>query len=714
VARAARTAPSAVTLLIGIVVLVWSAARPKQEALSWEGLLMPYSQGEPLPGGFRVADIRRGPWNDVLIAVDRPGDTAAIDVHVLPRGRWTSVRESHSFAIGYEIPRSSATDAEREAVTEALAQAIRARDRGLPPPDAIPLRAGGGAAVLAAWFEALRGWSGLLLGASLGTVGLLLVTRSPPASVAGLVLGLIDVAFGAAGLPTGLPPTSGAWLLPAAAVLLGFSLWRRTLQARGDWPAALAIVAAAVALRLVLGPWGPMHPNGYGAHFVAAAATDPGSLIAYGPGFVEVFGPFAALAPAAPDWAVFGANATCAAFLPLLAFLLARLMGLVRTAAVAVAVLIAVDPVAIRMGATESYFPAIIVLCTAAGVALVAARGELRAGAPWRAAAAMVGAGMLLAQAARIHPAAWVPVAVTPFIALTPLTVSPGRMRFSRRRAVSAEMPTVGGSDAHRTCAPTLGTSAPLAFLASAALTGGVLIATSGGALLDVFAGMSSGRLMQPMLPSPAPLAWVAAATMAYALLAPQRRLAVPAGIVLAAWLLTRHAYGQSWIAQSSYDRFYLTVLLVAAGALAPARLWRRRWLVGAAAVLLAAVWIRYGLPIVAERTTDHLEYRWLREQLAQLPPDCRVVHLASADKRALLLPTYVGTPARAAVAIDLRQPYSIDAALAPAPCLVYVRTSLCSSAEGRPACDTIEQRLDLTSIARASFPARPSRPYHE
>jgi hypothetical protein len=53
---------------------------------------------------------------------------------------------------------------------------------------------------------------------------------------------------------------------------------------------------------------------------------------------------------------------------------------------------------------------------------------------------------------------------------------------------------------------------------------------------------------------------------------------------------------------------------------------------------------------------------------------------------------------------MDLRQPRTIEAALAPAPCLYYVHSSLCSTAEGRPECEAIERRLTLVPIARASF----------
>jgi hypothetical protein len=202
------------------------------------------------------------------------------------------------------------------------------------------------------------------------------------------------------------------------------------------------------------------------------------------------------------------------------------------------------------------------------------------------------------------------------------------------------------------------------------------------------------------------PLIWIALAAAVYAVFAPRRWLALPAGISVAAMVMTRHAFDASWIWEHSYFRLYLTLPVIAAIGCVPPALLRQRWVALAAAVLVLA-WIRFGLPIIAARTTDHLEYRWVREQLRRLPAECRVVHLASAGKRVLTLPTYVGR-SMAAVAMDLRQPRTIEAAFSPAACVYYVRSSLCSTADGRPECEAIERRLTLVPIARASFAAAP------
>ena len=143
----------ALALLIGLLALA-VPPHPFGEQPTWETLLAPYSTGAPLPHGFRVRDIRRGPDNGVVVSIRRPDDGAAVEVLVVERGRWSSVHQSESFTIDYELPRSPA--AEREVITALLADTIRARDPGLPAPDAVPLRADD-SSVLPWGLEMLRG-----------------------------------------------------------------------------------------------------------------------------------------------------------------------------------------------------------------------------------------------------------------------------------------------------------------------------------------------------------------------------------------------------------------------------------------------------------------------------------------------------------------------------------------------------------------------------
>src|SRR5438552_10165294 len=163
----------AVALVVGLAAL---SVPPQLEQSTWETLLAPYSTGAPLPGEFRIREIRRGPANDVIISVGRPGDGATVEVVVVERGRWKSPNETQSFTIDYEVPHSSA--AERDVVTRRLADAIRSRDHGLPSPDAVPLRAAD-ASVFPWWLEMLRGLRGLLFGASIVLLALIAGSGSP-------------------------------------------------------------------------------------------------------------------------------------------------------------------------------------------------------------------------------------------------------------------------------------------------------------------------------------------------------------------------------------------------------------------------------------------------------------------------------------------------------------------------------------------------------
>jgi hypothetical protein len=175
---------------------------------------------------------------------------------------------------------------------------------------------------------------------------------------------------------------------------------------------------------------------------------------------------------------------------------------------------------------------------------------------------------------------------------------------------------------------------------------------------------------------------------------------------------MTRHLYGQSWIWQQSYDRLFQTVpvLAVVGAVLTPFA--RRGWFVGALALVTILSWVRIAPPIISFRTTDHLEYRWLRDRVRKIPSQCRVVHLAAGGERGVEIPTYVRPPSSRSVALDPRRPDGYEEAFSPTPCLYYVHTSLCSSTEARERCAALEDGMKLETVTRESFPARPSSPH--
>src|SRR5690349_20359944 len=84
---------AALALAIGILALA-VPPHPFEERPTWESLLAPYGPGAPLPHGFRLHEIRRGPDNGVVVAVVGTDDAEAVEVMVVERGRWNGGRRS--------------------------------------------------------------------------------------------------------------------------------------------------------------------------------------------------------------------------------------------------------------------------------------------------------------------------------------------------------------------------------------------------------------------------------------------------------------------------------------------------------------------------------------------------------------------------------------------------------------------------------------------
>lgn len=638
---------------------------------TWQSLLAPLSSGAPLPAGFVVTEIRRGPRHDVVVAIVRPSDGATVEVHIAARGRWPDVIDTTSFGVGYESNHSTA--AERVEVTAAVAEALRKNDSGLPAPDAIPLV--GEDTNQQPWrLEALRGWRGVLLGISLVAVS------QVPFLTAGWLypaaaLAVVDVAAATYGLPIGEPQHYGDWLLPSAMLLLAGLLRGQRGRVPMGW--LLSLTLGTLGLRLGLGAWGPLHVNGMAPFWIAGAAYEPAAIAAYGPGYGEVFGRLALLAGVQADFAIFGFNACLSALSVACVFLQARLLGVGLSQSLLAGLLLAIDPASIRMAATEVYFPGIVFLCSLAGVVLLVATQQHVASL------GIVAASLLLSQAARIHPCAWGVVAIVPVILLT----QPNQRSVDRW----------------------------LFFATTVLAVVGMQIASSSSVLLDVLGNIRSGVLMlSPVRPSLWPVVATLIAAGVYCRIAPHPHIAWMAAAAFVGLLLSRHGYGQSILWQQCYDRLYLSWPVLGVAALVPNAVLQRRWLWVPGLALIALLWLLWGWPVVRSRTTDHEEYRWVREQLATVPTQCRVIYLSSVEKRGIALPAYVRPAGASTVAMHPHEPRTLDDALAPAPCLYYVHTSICASRDGRPLCDAIEMRMGLEVRSRVLLAARPSSPFLE
>ncbi|MEO8603643.1 MAG: hypothetical protein ABI629_13805, partial [bacterium] len=228
--RRGLRAAAVALVLIGAVGLAVPPRTWLGSAITWEGLLAPYTQGAPLPGGYTIAALRRGLVNEVVVDIVSPAGTPGAEVHLVPRGCWSGLRESASFTIAYETSNSPA--AQREEITAALAETVRGQDRGLPGVDAIPLRGALDARAVAAM---LRGTRGALLLFSLAVLAGLALSRSPRLAYAGLGVGSVDLLARFSGAMHGTPSCPGE---PVAIIDLGI----RALQ-------------LAWAVSIVASPW---------------------------------------------------------------------------------------------------------------------------------------------------------------------------------------------------------------------------------------------------------------------------------------------------------------------------------------------------------------------------------------------------------------------------------------------------------------------------
>src|SRR5262249_9139359 len=104
--------------------------------------------------------------------------------------------------------------------------------------------------------------------------------------------------------------------------------------------------------------------------------------------------------------------------------------------------------------------------------------------------------------------------------------------------------------------------------------------------------------------------------------------------------------------------------------------------------------------------TTEQLEYRFLRDRIAALPPNARVVYIDGAEKRILVLPEYL-----AARTVEwIRLPRDAQAPRFKSGIdTYYVHGSVCTSREGRVRGAGGERGMRFARVASQDFRAAPS-----
>lgn len=426
---------------------------------------------------------------------------------------------------------------------------------------------------------------------------------------------------------------------------------------------ALAVLVATFALRRLLQPAAFFHQNGQGPEWIRFALH--GDASGYGPGYPEIFG-WIATRSRRPDLAVFLAQELLAATVPLSAYAIVRAVRGHRALALAIAIVMACDPILIRVARSESYYSAIVALLFAASALLALAdRGARLAGG--------IAAGLLVAQAARIHPVAWIACAMVPL----PIFCRPGRLRDRARRTVLA-----------------------------AALVGAVALPLTVPSMLQGLRGTLGDGLPQARVVAlrVAPMA-LGAVLLAAALVTwrPARAIAsrlLVLSIVCGAALASNLLAGNIASVNAAYLHLFLPAALAAGVAMLMASNAPR---VAIALVVVAVASVH----LIRDRrstelTTDGHELAWCLDWRETLPPRSEVTSLRRVGGRTLMLPLFGG-------AQPGWLPFDSDRIPTITRARYYYRGSLCSTPEGSPACSEFESTHRLRPLLSRRVPSRPS-----
>ncbi|MCB9754892.1 MAG: hypothetical protein H6713_33565 [Myxococcales bacterium] len=483
--------------------------------------------------------------------------------------------------------------------------------------------------------------------------------------------------------PRSYAPTPIPWL---ALVGLGCCAVA-SLRRRGPLRATERAVALALALLAALAQsrlgWSFFLQNAHGPEWVAFALFGESGLSTYGPGYAELLTFVARLDPARPEralaWAYLGLGVVLSTSL----YVGARAVGARAALAAALALGLALDPTITRLIRSEAYHVPILALLFVAATTLVLA-ARRAAASSWWFVVGCVGAGLLISQAARVHPVGWLGALTLPTVILS----VPGRARDRVAQLV-------------------------IAFAIIAVAVG----LTSGASLLETIttsmhasftAERDAPRLV--LLHAAALVAIIAAARR----VAPARRRAL---LVLGALALSVSVARQFDPVIADYMRyragyfacFAPTVALGLAGLVTRARPRRRAQAIAACALALALALVAVATWSARTRVaTDALESTWALEWRAGPWAAAGVVYVSGGDGMgSLALPLYTRDDVPA---VGVRSERVDDAPLA-GP-LLYYRSSLCSGGRGRAACDALERRLELTrppALERA-LPTIPSQ----
>ncbi len=469
----------------------------------------------------------------------------------------------------------------------------------------------------------------------------------------------------------------GPWLLCAAMVLLTAVVARGPYRWEREYLGVAFLFVTALLARLFLGLWGPFHVNGQGPLWISGA-LDVKNLTAYGPGYFELFNWVTRLGGSADDM-VFCTNAILSAITVPILYATARVARLSHLTGLLLALTMAVDPSILRTAASESYNTPITFLLAAALLCLVLAVRAAMEKDTLATGCALLAAALLSAAVARIHAMAYVPLALSPLVVFA--VADRGNWTFR------------------------------LALTAVAGATIGVVVILTSGAF--ILAALDAPMTDQVMQSAEAHRHFLLLGVLSIAIFLRRKQIYpwLAAIGVVAVWtvLATQNSFAQHVFQRMGYQRLFSPLILMALGGFFP-RI-ERKWVPVVGAALVAAVLAIQIAPSLSP-TTEQLEYAFLRKTLKQLPPGCTMAAIERAGNRLWTIPAFLlpNSAGQSGAALRLRDDADLDA-ITFGPCAIYVHSSLCTSREGRPLCERVENHFVLEAIARETLPARQS--YH-
>ncbi len=492
------------------------------------------------------------------------------------------------------------------------------------------------------------------------------------------------------------PPSRPTERLPWTCLLGLLAAFVVVVASRGRGPlranerrAALGAALLCAAAQVNLLDWSYFLQNGHGVEWTAYASTGLSGMRTYGPGYAELLSALVNLEPTRPEAALAWVYLALGVTIALTLYVAARGVGARPALAAALTLAVALDPTVTRLIRSETYHAPILALHCAAAALLVVGARRRSAAAPGFLLAAL-GAGMFIAQAARVHPVGWLAAATLP----AALLAAPGQTRV-RVTQLAVATATIAGVVALSTLPTLLHTYAET-------------MPRNFGVAHDV------GRLVTLELVAVAAIAaisWRVGGARGRAL------LIAGAALVSASLAVLLNPVGVDYMRyQAGYFLCFAPTVALCVAGLAARLLPRRRAQTGLAAALLALA-SALALATWGARTqpaTDALESTWALEWRARASSDwsraAGVVYLSGGDGMGSInLPLY--TPGSApsfkvhaneVPAFELREP------------ALYYRSSVCSGA-GRETCEALERRLALEPepVLTREFPAVASQSWN-